>query len=303
MESRDVLDFPNSILLAVSGLSSNVENMRDIHDKKMTIIDCQNAPDIFAIIKTNYNNITAVILPADLPLEQLENISRFLNSQEDDQLLPLIIIGSVTPEQLKILRNGGIFHSLSMEEAEKNLVFLLGSAIQEFQRVRSLLEKIDENNPVATFIQSGLFDIKTLEEANNITTFLSVACPNSKAIAIGLSELLINAIEHGNLSIDFQEKSNLLETGSWKAEIETRLQQDIYKDKFVEINFTRDIDKIMIKITDQGNGFDWKPYLDFSSDRLFLKHGRGIALAKETVFDSISYNERGNEVTATILLD
>jgi len=34
-----------------------------------------------------------------------------------------------------------------------------------------------------------------------------------------------------------------------------------------------------------------------------MKHGRGIAIAKETVFQDLFYNEKGNSVTAIVNLE
>ncbi|HLD95062.1 MAG TPA: response regulator, partial [Alphaproteobacteria bacterium] len=57
-----------------------------------------------------------------------------------------------------------------------------------------------------------------------------------------------------------------------------------------------------IRIKDQGNGFDWKKYLELSPERATDPHGRGIAMAKTLSFSRLEYQGCGNEVVATYFL-
>jgi hypothetical protein len=57
---------------------------------------------------------------------------------------------------------------------------------------------------------------------------------------------------------------------------------------------------VQIRIRDQGQGFDWTPYLDFDPERAFDPHGRGIAMARLSSFDDLEYLGDGNEVLATV---
>ena len=54
---------------------------------------------------------------------------------------------------------------------------------------------------------------------------------------------------------------------------------------------------------DEGDGFDWEKYLSFDAERAFDTHGRGIAMASKLSFSSIEYHGKGNELTATIVLE
>jgi hypothetical protein len=56
-----------------------------------------------------------------------------------------------------------------------------------------------------------------------------------------------------------------------------------------------------VTITDQGNGFDWQTYVEFSPERVFDLHGRGIAMSKAVCFDSLDYLGKGNSVVTTVL--
>jgi len=56
----------------------------------------------------------------------------------------------------------------------------------------------------------------------------------------------------------------------------------------------------IVTIADQGQGFDWKNYVEFSPERVFDLHGRGIAMSKAISFDSLEYCGNGNKVIATV---
>jgi len=61
-------------------------------------------------------------------------------------------------------------------------------------------------------------------------------------------------------------------------------------------------DRIIAKITDQGAGFDWKPYMEVTIDRIHDQHGRGIALANDISFDEIEYQDNGRTAVCTVFL-
>jgi anti-sigma regulatory factor (Ser/Thr protein kinase) len=131
---------------------------------------------------------------------------------------------------------------------------------------------------------------------------LANACPDPERVVVGLSELIINAIEHGNLGITYEEKTRLNQDGEWLREVERRLQSEEYADKRVVVDFERGPLSIRIRIADEGAGFDWHGYVDPDPERAFDNHGRGIAMSKLLYFDSLEYHGKGNEVTVEVFL-
>ncbi len=118
-------------------------------------------------------------------------------------------------------------------------------------------------------------------------------------LRIALRELVINAIEHGNLNVSFDEKSKAIMNDSYFALIASRRQDPRYRDRKVLVEYAVNPVKVVYRITDEGNGFDHAKVLqNFSQDanEQLLAHGRGISLA-QTIFDSITFNEKGNQVT------
>ncbi len=116
-------------------------------------------------------------------------------------------------------------------------------------------------------------------------------------IRIALREMIINSIEHGNLDISFKEKTRLLEDGEYFEFLAEKQQNPSYGNRRVSIDYSLDENSATYTIRDEGNGFDHSKYTENEQPpEEAIQHGRGITLAKN-IFDSISFNEKGNEVT------
>ncbi|MBF0416613.1 MAG: hypothetical protein HQL79_12695 [Magnetococcales bacterium] len=68
--------------------------------------------------------------------------------------------------------------------------------------------------------------------------------------------------------------------------------------KVASLEFNRKGKELHFFIKDQGDGFDWRQYLDIDPLRIVDPHGRGIAMANSMSFTSLHYQGKGNEVLA-----
>jgi hypothetical protein len=109
---------------------------------------------------------------------------------------------------------------------------------------------------------------------------------------------MLNAIEHGNLGISYEDKSRLLEQGNLKDEIARRLDSPENRDKRAVVELDRELDRFQIRIRDCGPGFDYRKYLTVDPNRLFDAHGRGILMAGG-LFE-LRYVDPGNEVCVSM---
>lgn len=113
------------------------------------------------------------------------------------------------------------------------------------------------------------------------------------------SEFLTNALEHGNLEIDYDMKTNfLMQGGDMIKLIQERAKEPQFADRKIRISYLigKEYSKFVIK--DDGNGFDWRKMLEKKADENMM-HGRGISLSQSLVY-SLVYNEKGNEATFII---
>ena len=119
-----------------------------------------------------------------------------------------------------------------------------------------------------------------------------------KMIHIALREIIINAIEHGNLDISFEEKTQALIEDRYFELIRERQFEPQNIDKKVTIEYSVSKEKVMYIVSDEGQGFNFDNYMDGSADNpneSFLTHGRGIMMTKNA-FDEIIYSKKGNHV-------
>jgi len=114
-------------------------------------------------------------------------------------------------------------------------------------------------------------------------------------LCIGLNELILNAIEHGNLEIGYEEKTRLLDKGLYYEELKQRTTHPEYQRRKVTIKVILFDTHCEITIIDDGSGFDWRSIPD-PREKNYELHGRGITMAR-MFFDELTFNEQGNKVT------
>jgi len=199
--------------------------------------------------------------------------------------------------------DAGAFYYLTKPFEEDVLLSVIKTAVSDRFRYKEIQNNLEQTKLTMGMLNSAVFEFKNLDDARSIASLISNACPEPEKIVMGLSELMINAIEHGNLGITYDEKSMLNENGTWLKEVESRLLFEQNINKMASISFQRQADKIEITIVDQGEGFDCKSYMDFDPDRVMDNHGRGIAIANKLSFSSVEYRGKGNEVSVRLFLE
>lgn len=116
---------------------------------------------------------------------------------------------------------------------------------------------------------------------------------------VALLELLINAIEHGNCTIGFEEKTAWLEkNGDIMDLIREKNRDPAIMAKKVFFSYTIAPDSSSFTIRDEGAGFDWKSRLSMRDASPSL-HGMGVRMANLYV-QKLTYNEKGNEVRFSV---
>jgi len=140
-------------------------------------------------------------------------------------------------------------------------------------------------------------NFKTFDDISSIVEAVIGDFPHLDAAELAITELMLNAVEHGNLNISFEEKSELLKNGAIFDEIERRLGEEKYRNRTARIEVRELGDETQVTINDDGEGFSWTDYLN--ENRLWSKspHGRGMMLAKQFC-KKLTYVGNGNRVVA-----
>lgn len=115
-------------------------------------------------------------------------------------------------------------------------------------------------------------------------------------IHLGIAEILINAIEHGNLEITAEEKKHAMESGALGKMMESRAQDPRLSKRQVLIQFKMNAETCTWTISDEGSGFDWRNMPDpLQEEKLLGLHGRGILLTLMS-FDEVKFLGNGSKV-------
>jgi DNA-binding response OmpR family regulator len=263
----------------------------------------ESGKDAWRLLEDTPERFDTVLLDRIMPeLDGLEVLKR-IKSHPILSKLP-VIMQTADGAQKSVLEGlqAGAYYYLTKPYDQDTLLAIVKTAVTDFQQHQSLQEEIQRATNSLSLMKRGLFEFSKLLEARNLAILLGGVCPNPNSVS-GLIELMVNAIEHGNLGITYEEKSELIEQGEWEAEVGRRLALPENDNKCATLKFNRQNDEICFHIQDQGKGFQWKKYLEIDPERAFHTHGRGIAMAKMLSFDRVEYKGNGNEVLATISID
>lgn len=215
--------------------------------------------------------------------------------------MPIIIqTAAATPDQIAEGIAAGAFYYLTKPYAGEALIGVVKTAVESVEMAEQLELRTRLEAQSALLIHRAELFCTTLQDVQVCTAMIAAMCPDPPTAAIGIKELLVNAVEHGNLGITYAQKKALKLAGTWEDEIEHRAALPENRAKTVRVELERMPGLIELKITDTGQGFDWRQYLEIDHQRAFDPNGRGIAMARMVSFASVEFRGRGNEVYATL---
>jgi response regulator RpfG family c-di-GMP phosphodiesterase len=194
----------------------------------------------------------------------------------------------------------GAWYYLPKPYAPRDLLTIVRAALEEVAEREAANLVVRNRRSVLDLLDVAEFEFHTLKEAADLAYSLAGLCPDPVSAAIGLSELMVNAVEHGNLRIGYAEKSEMRRNEVWEQEVEVRLSDPVLGARRARVVFRRMPEQLTFTISDEGEGFDWRSYLEFAPERAFDPNGRGIAMARLASFASLDYRDRGNIVVATV---
>ena len=239
----------------------------------------------------------------DRMMPRLDGVGLLRRIKADSRFAAIPVVLQTAAGSADQIREGmeaGAYYYLTKPYRRDALLAITHAALTDASTRKNLQHQLHEHISALQFLNSGEFIIQTLDEANRLAAFIAQACPNPDASVLGISELLVNGVEHGNLGLSYEEKTQLKLNDGWRDEIDRRSALPENSKKQVHLSFQRQDSIVTIRITDQGKGFPWQDFLDFNPDRACDPNGRGIALARIMSFCSIHYEGCGNVAVATL---
>jgi DNA-binding response OmpR family regulator len=265
-----------------------------------------------------------VILDVNVPGTGGLEICRALKANSDTEEIPVILLGAVADTGVRVegLGVGAVdFIQKPFEPSELRARVVAHLRLKErLDALRTQFVELsrrveEEGRRSGSVVDPGVVDQGCVESETKTIRFrtgvarvqgvvnqllvgiagrLSPKLRND--LALGIHEMVLNAIEHGNLGITSEAKSAALESQTFGELIENRMAVPELAARTITVAYEFDGEKVAYRITDEGDGFDWSRFLarDEPED-LLASNGRGILISR-FIFDAIRYNEAGNEV-------
>jgi len=287
-------------ILAVDDEPYNLEILEELLEDEGYSVDlAENGEDALKLLNQNPQRYHTVLLDRMMPgLDGLE-VLRVMKKRPDLRFIPVIMqTAKATHKDIQDGLDNGVIYYLTKPFERSMLTKIVNTSVSAYKVHRQLSDALGRHTKSAVTRQEYTF--ATLEDARSIAVLLSSLCPDPHRIIPGLNELMINAIEHGNLNIGYKRKTLLLDMGTWLDEIEARLAMPEYCHRRATVSFEEGEHEYRFEIEDQGEGFDVSQFLSIDPDRAINTHGRGIVIARAISFDRLDFISPNNKVIAIV---
>jgi len=288
-------------VLAVDDEVFNLEILSEwLTDWGVNVDTAENGEQALSLLDAGERRYHTLLLDRMMPGMDGFKLLEAVKQRPDFKNIPVVMqSAAATTDEIQYAFTQGVWYYLCKPFERRKLCTLIESAMADaiiHTQLRNDVKNL--NSPPQVPIELPFLEVRTLTEVREAALMLARFTANPEKVVVGLYELLLNAVEHGNLEISYNEKTRLLNEHAWKEEIADRLDQAPYCDRKAGVTFNADGQVIQFLIKDQGKGFKCEPYLQLQTHRAGDNHGRGIAIANNCSFTHLKYQDGGSEVLA-----
>ncbi len=246
------------------------------------------------IIRAGGAEITAILIDWILPDVDGVELLGWMKSQPQLADVEVVVHSAeFAAESVQRAIDAGAYYYLTKPFDEPRLEAIIRAAVSSFELKRRMAEKVKEAEGAFRLLHTGSFRFKTKDEAELLAAHIASGVGHPD-LGLGLAELMLNAVEHGNLGIGYEEKGKLLKERRFASELEHRLSLPEYRNRRVRVNLRRTRKIMKVTVQDEGAGFDFNRYMTLDKKRMFDSHGRGVLMASVTL--DLRYIPPGNRV-------
>ncbi len=289
-------------ILVVDDEPFSLDFVSDVLGERYALTTLQDGQSAMRMLEEAGERFDLVILDRRMAEPDGMSLLRFMRGSPTLARTPVILqTAAADPVQIAEGIEAGADYYLTKPFRMSALTTLVRAALKQSRERETLHAHAHGMEGALALLGEAVFRLRTLDDVAALAQGLSGLCADPDLVRVGLSELLMNAVEHGNLGLGFEAKGALLRAGQWHDEIERRLNDPLYRGRMASLNVSVSAQDVRFVITDEGEGFDWAPYLEMPTLHGSHINGRGIALARQLAFASLVYRQDGRvvEVTAT----
>ncbi|CUA87171.1 Response regulator receiver domain/Histidine kinase-like ATPase domain [Gulbenkiania indica] len=289
-------------LLLVDDEPFNLELMSELlSESGFDVVAVESGEAALQALEQDGQHFSAVLLDKMMPGLSGFDVLRRIKADPTLAFLPVILqtaVGAAASVQEGLA--AGAFYYLTKPFSRDMLLAVVEAAVSHWDRYLHFRELAHQQLDALRHLSHAEFAFRTHREAQSVTALLAQACPQPERVATGLFELIVNAIEHGNLGLSYHDKTRLQASGEWEQEVERRLADPAMGERRVRVRYEASTTLRRFWIEDEGEGFDWAPYQEIDPASLIESHGRGILIARRLSFDQLTYHGQGNQVEALV---
>lgn len=269
-----------------------------LEDNGYQVVQAADGKSAYRTLMCNTDAIEVALIDRTMPGLDGLSLVRIMKQNARLANMPIIIVtGLDKPEDVREGLTAGVFYYLTKPVEQLVVNAVVGSAVEESRRRRSLHQQLQGHNNLS-MLNQGLFTFTTSAQAESLALQLAPLFPQPERTFGGIHALLLNAVEHGLLGIGYATKGELLAQGTFAQEVERREALPENRNRPIRVVLERLPTTMRLTIADPGEGFDWHTYLHSPPEQANTTHGHGIAQARGCGFENLSYSGKGNVVQA-----
>lgn len=296
-------DLENEQILIVSDGAMICSALTALKDDAFDAIHASDMDDVGRYLTDDSLVLSTVIFDLSVSGDHLDRWIKFILGHAHLALLPIVAVRDMSDSMnLGHLYNSGVTKVVEVNVKIAGLRRVLKTFARDHKLMINLKRDVEWRATGSQQISEGEFRFQSRAEAYDLARKLGTVTSDPVRVAIGLTELLVNAIEHGCFQIGASEKSRLIDQDRLDEELNVRHMRPEFRDRFATVKYTRGYDFIEFIITDPGEGFDYENQQSAFQNSSAAASGRGLMMADQ-LFTSLAYSGKGNIVIARIAFD
>jgi DNA-binding response OmpR family regulator len=208
-------------------------------DEGFEVITASDGVEAQEVLLRLGNSIGCVLLDWNMPRMTGIELLEWMKTDTRWNGIPVVFLtGATDPGQIRRGIEAGAFYYLTKPALPTVVLSIIRSAVDDRRYKERLHELLATcQNPLGLLLE-GSFEFRSIRDAERLATIIANASPEPQR-ALVINEIFVNAVEHGNLGISYEEKGALLEAGTWYDEVERRLKLPEHSGKSVRVEIGR----------------------------------------------------------------
>ena len=189
-----------------------------LSDEGYQVDEAEDGEVAWAMMAENHYDL--IILDRMMPRMDGMSLLRQLKADPAWKMVPVIMqTAAATQDEVRQGLEAGAHYYLTKPYDPEALHLLVNTILKDKSERDEMSHVSNALRHTLSLLRQAEFSFSNLAEAHELAAALSSMCRDQQSASVGLIELLVNAVEHGNLGISYDEKAELRKNFKWEDEI------------------------------------------------------------------------------------